>query len=143
MTGRTPTRFLAIDLGSKRTGIAVGDSITRAAMPLKVLNIACGPLLLQAIADVVHEHTPDALVIGLPLNMDGSDGPAAREARTFAAQIQERFALPVHLQDERLTSFAADDRMARTGRTRGEKKELRDALAAAIMLEDFLRALPA
>jgi putative transcription antitermination factor YqgF len=86
-------------------------------------------------------HAPDALVMGLPLNMDGTEGPAAKDARAFAEQVQQRCGLVVHLQDERLTSFEADQRMARSGRTRGEKKELRDALAAAALLEDFLRPI--
>ena len=79
--------------------------------------------------------------MGLPLNMDGTEGPAAKDARAFAEQVQQRCGLVVHLQDERLTSFEADQRMARSGRTRGEKKELRDALAAAALLEDFLRPI--
>jgi putative Holliday junction resolvase len=70
--------------------------------------------------------------------MDGTEGPAVVQARAFAEEVRGRTGLPVHLQDERLTSFEADQRMARSGRTRGEKKELRDALAAAALLEDFL-----
>jgi putative Holliday junction resolvase len=112
------------------------------AMPVEVLHIPRGPELLQAIERAVREHAPDALVMGLPLNMDGTEGPAAKDARAFAEQVQQRCGLVVHLQDERLTSFEADQRMARSGRTRGEKKELRDALAAAALLEDFLRAPP-
>ncbi len=137
-----PVRFLAIDVGGKRTGLAAGDAITHMAMPVEVLHIPRGPELLQAIERAVREHAPDALVMGLPLNMDGTEGPAAKDARAFAEQVQQRCGLVVHLQDERLTSFEADQRMARSGRTRGEKKELRDALAAAALLEDFLRAPP-
>lgn len=132
-------RFLAVDVGGKRTGLALGDSLTRVAMPVEVLHVPRGPALLDAILKAVRAHAPDAIVMGLPLNMDGSEGPAAEQARAFAAEVQERAGLVVHLQDERLTSFEADQRMARSGRTRGEKRELRDALAAAALLEDFLR----
>lgn len=133
-------RFLAVDVGGKRTGLALGDSLTRMAMPVEVLHVPRGPALLEAIAKAVRAHAPDAIVMGLPLNMDGTEGPAVEQARAFAAEVRARTGLEVHLQDERLTSYEADQRMARTGRTHGEKKELRDALAAAALLEDFLRA---
>lgn len=133
-------RYLAVDVGGKRTGLALGDTLTRMAMPVEVLHVPKGPALLDAIAKAVKSHAPDAIVMGLPLNMDGSEGPAVAQAREFAAEVRMRSGLEVHLQDERLTSFEADQRMARTGRTHGEKKELRDALAAAALLEDFLRA---
>ena len=139
MTG-TVRRFLAVDVGGKRTGLALGDSLTRMAMPVEVLHVPRGPALLEAIAKAVRTHAPDAIVMGLPLNMDGTEGPAVEQARAFAAEVRARTGLEVHLQDERLTSYEADQRMARTGRTHGEKKELRDALAAAALLEDFLRA---
>lgn len=132
-------RFLAVDVGGKRTGLALGDTVTRMAMPVQVLHAPRGPALLEALARAVREHAPDAVVMGLPLNMDGSEGPAAAQARVFAAEVEARTGVAVHLQDERLTSFEADQRMARSGRTHGEKKELRDALAAAALLEDFLR----
>jgi putative Holliday junction resolvase len=77
-------------------------------------------------------------VVGLPLNMDGTEGGSARSVREFGALIAERTRLPVHYQDERLTSFEADERMARSGRTHREKRELRDALAACAILEGFL-----
>jgi len=133
-------RYLAVDVGGKRTGLAVGDTLTRMAMPVEVLHVPRGPELLEAVAKAARAHAPDAIVMGLPLNMDGSEGPAVVQARAFAAEVSARTGLEVHLQDERLTSFEADQRMARTGRTRGEKKELRDALAAAALLEDFLNA---
>ena len=132
-------RFLAVDVGGKRTGLALGDTLTRMAMPIEVLHVPRGPALLEAIAKAAKAHAPDAIVMGLPLNMDGSEGPAVVQARAFAAEVQARTGLAVHLQDERLTSYEADQRMARTGRSHDEKKQLRDALAAAALLEDFLR----
>jgi putative Holliday junction resolvase len=132
-------RFLAVDVGGQRTGLAVGDTLTRLAMPVGVLHVPKGPTLMDALVKAVREQAPDAIVVGLPLNMDGSEGGSAREARAFALELQSRTGLHVHLQDERLTTFDADQRMARSGRTHGEKKALRDALAAAALLEDFLR----
>lgn len=131
-------RYLCIDLGDKRTGLASGDDVTRFVSPLLVLEIRRGPALVDAAAKAVAAHAPDALVIGLPLNMDGTEGDRAKIVRAFAAELEERTGLPVHLQDERLTSDAADAAMARSGRTHRQKKRLRDALAAAEILRDYL-----
>lgn len=131
-------RYLAIDLGAKRTGIAGGDSVMKLVQPLEVLQVARGPALLDQLAKTVEKHGPDALVVGLPLNMDGTEGGAARDVRAFAQTIAARVNLPVHLQDERLSSFSADERMSQSGLTHKQKKELRDALAACTILEDFL-----
>ncbi len=133
-------RYHAIDLGNKRTGLATGDDETGMAFPAGQIEIARSQEahLLAAIVDGIGEHGAQALVIGLPINMDGTEGDAAQRVRAFAAALGEKCNLPVHFQDERLTSFAADQSMSRSGRTRGEKKELRDALAAAEILRDFL-----
>ena len=88
----------------------------------------------------VAEHEPGAIVIGLPLHMDGTEGDRVKIAREFAADITKCCGLPVHFQDERLTSYAADQRMARSGRTHKQKKQIRDALAAAEILQDFLES---
>jgi len=131
-------RYLAIDLGDRRTGLAAGDDVVRLVQPVEVLQVPRGPALLDALARAVDRHGPDALVVGLPLNMDGTERGSARSVREFGALIAERTRLPVHYQDERLTSFEADERMARSGRTHREKRELRDALAACAILEGFL-----
>lgn len=139
-------RYLAIDLGDRRTGLAAGDDATGVAAPLGVITLdAAGPddgvSLLDAIARAVEEHLgtgPGELVVGLPLNMDGSDGPRARATRAFADRLAARTGRRVHLQDERLTTSAADWAMERSGLTRGRKKQRRDALAAAALLRDFL-----
>lgn len=132
-------RLLAIDLGDRRTGLAVGDRITGIVSPAGVLEVV-RERLIDPLAKAIAEHAPDALVLGIPLNMDGTEGPRARIARDMATALEERTGLPVVLQDERLTSFAADQAMARSGRTHGQKKKLRDALAAVAILEDYLAA---
>lgn len=131
-------RYLAIDLGDKRTGLAVGDDLLRIASPLEVIQTGSPDERLRRIAAAIEAHGPDALVVGLPLHADGREGPATRAARDFAGQLQQRTGLPVHLADERHSSDDADDRMARTGLTRGQKKQRRDALAAAVILQAFL-----
>jgi putative Holliday junction resolvase len=131
-------RYLGIDLGDKRTGIALGDDETKLVSPIDVVIAPrTSDALMQGLLKVIDQQRPHALVIGLPLNMDGTEGAAAKAAREFGEQLSVKSNLPVHVQDERLTSYAADQRMAQTGRTHKQKKELRDALAAAEILRDF------
>lgn len=142
-------RCLAIDLGDKRTGLAVGDTITRIASPLDVLEVPIaerqGEALLDAIVKAIdHQVSPQALctlIIGLPLNMDGTEGPRSAHVRAFADRLSQRLAStlrPIVFQDERLTSADADWQMARSGLTHKGKKQRRDALAAAIILREYL-----
>ena len=133
-------RYLAIDLGDRRTGLAVGDDETGIVSPTDVLQTPRRTAQLNMIVQRISEQKPDAIVIGLPLNMDGTEGDRARLARAFGDELAARCDLPIHYQDERLTSFEADQKMARSGRTHKQKKELRDALAAAEILGDFLNA---
>lgn len=134
-------RYLAIDLGDKRTGLAVGDVETGFITPLEVIQrsrTSQHAELLRAIHSAIDEHGPDGLVIGLPLNMDGTEGDRAKIVRDFAVDLVQSTGLTVHFQDERLTSFAAEKHLDRSGRTHKQKKHLRDALAAAEILRDFL-----
>ncbi|NJL32228.1 MAG: Holliday junction resolvase RuvX [Phycisphaerales bacterium] len=132
-------RYLAIDLGDKRTGLAVGDDRVRLATPLVVLQVGDRVALLKKIGEAIEEHGPGALVVGLPLNMDDSEGPMAKKARGFARELEVNFGLPVYLQDERLSSAAAEDKLRDRELTRGQKKQRRDALAAAELLMSFLQ----
>jgi putative holliday junction resolvase len=133
-------RYLCIDLGDKRTGLALGDDETKLVSPLDVIVASrSSATFMTALLNVIEHQKPDTLVIGLPINMDGSEGPAAKSVRNFGELLSETSKLPVHFQDERLTSHAADQRMAQSGRTHKQKKELRDALAAAEILRDFLQ----
>lgn len=143
-------RYLCIDLGDKRTGLAVGDSQTRIVAPLDVIEVPVsaqgGEALLAAIARAVSEQLGDLarsageLVVGLPLNMDDTEGPRAKIVRAFAQRIAERTGRTVRFHDERLSTAEADWAMARSGLTRGQKKARRDALAAAAILRDFIAA---
>ena len=131
-------RYLAIDLGAKRTGLAAGDDETGLAGPVGVIESHTEERLLEGVASAVEELGPDALVVGVPYNMDGTEGPAAKAALATAKRIGERLGLPVHTIDERLSSFAAEEGLKDRELTHKEKKERRDALAAAAMLRDFL-----
>lgn len=142
-------RYLCIDLGDKRTGLAVGDDLTRLASPVGLLEVPReregGSALMAAIEQALEEQLGpgDELVIGLPLNMDGSEGPRAKLVRAFAASLATRTGRRIHCHDERLSSVEADRQMARTGLTHKQKKRRRDSLAAAAILRDFLASGPA
>jgi putative holliday junction resolvase len=148
-------RYLAIDLGDKRTGLAVGDSVTRLVSPCEVVEVpianAGGAELLAALRRAAVEHLGEVapnrnageLVVGLPINMDGTEGQRARLVRAFAARIAEATGRPLRFHDERLSSADADWTMARSGLTHKQKKQRRDALAAAAILRDFLETLGA
>ncbi|MDP7070680.1 MAG: Holliday junction resolvase RuvX [Phycisphaerales bacterium] len=126
-------RLLAVDLGDKRTGLAVGDTETRSVFPIATLHVPRGEGLLAAVIDAVQEHGADTVVIGLPINMDGTEGPRAELTRAFGDQLAERSGVPVSYQDERLTSFEAEYRMRGQQVPRGT-----DAHAAAVLLEEHL-----
>ncbi len=136
-------RALAIDLGDKRTGLAVGDDVSGIVSPLAVVE---QPLrdgddrLLETIAAHIRDYSPDALILGLPLNMDGTEGARAKIVRAFAARLASRVRTRIDFQDERLTSADAQWSLAGSGKTHKQKKQSRDALAAAAILRDYFDA---
>ncbi len=129
-------RYLAIDYGAKHTGVAICDSSETIVSPLAVIEGQKD--LLDRIVQLVETENVGAIVLGLPLNMDDSVGPQAKLVFQFAEQLRERLSIPIHFQDERLTSFAAEQKSAPL-ESRGKKKQKRlDAIAAAAILEAFL-----
>ncbi len=129
-------RYLAIDYGDKRTGLAICDHAETIASPLAVIQGQKD--LLKKIADVVETENVEAIVLGLPLNMDDSQGPQARLIFKFADQLKEHLNIPIHFQDERLSTFSAEGKLAPADFTRGKKRKWLDAIAAAEILEEFL-----
>lgn len=136
-------RYLAIDLGDRRTGLASGDDESGIVSAVGVIELPMKPgdALLDALLKAASEHEPDELVVGLPYNMDGSEGSRAKLVRVFVERLIAQVNLPVRYQDERLTSVQADWEMARSGMTHKQKKQKRDALAAAAILRDYLASL--
>ncbi len=134
-------RYLCFDLGDKRTGIAAGDDLLKIAGPLDAI-IASGPQdLIAQLLRIIQREGVTEIVVGLPLNMDDTEGPQAIKVRKLGHEIAMRSKCVIHFHDERLSSFAADEKMARTGLTHGQKKARRDALAATAILQDFLDSL--
>lgn len=133
-------RYLSIDLGDKRTGVAIGDELTGIVTPLEVINTSSEAERFTRLRDLIEWEGPGALVVGWPLNMDGSVGPSAEKCKAFADRLSQATRLSVHLHDERMTSAIADEQMAMSGLTHKQKKARRDALAAAAILRGFFEA---
>ena len=130
--------IMAVDLGKARTGIAICDKTELLASPLTQINEYNREKLLDKISDLAKEKRAELLVVGLPKNMDGSEGESAKNARRFADELAEKTGLPVDMQDERGTTITAHNYLNATD-TRGKKrKSVVDALAATIILEDYL-----
>ena len=134
--------LLSFDFGHRRIGVAVGQTLTGTANALAVVS-AAKEAYLQAIAGIVKEWQPAALIVGLPLGADGEETDMSRDARRFGARLQDRFNIAVLFADERLTSFGAEQRFI-AARARGSMRRkdaaLKDAMAAQIILENWLQS---
>jgi putative Holliday junction resolvase len=133
-------RVLAIDLGSKRIGTAVCDELGISVRPLETIRRTTRERDLIRIKEIVEEQQAEAVVIGLPLRMDGAEGDAARSALRFADTLRKKLGVQVATQDERLTSYEAESLMAELGFDRKRRRERSDEFAAMIILRDYLAA---
>lgn len=132
---------LGFDVGSKRIGVAVGNTLTGTARAIAVVDVRDNVPDWSALARLIAEWRPQHLIVGEPLTLDGQSQPATRAARRFAHQARERFALPAILVDERSSSREADSRFAaqrRSGQARRGDAAALDAVAAQIILERWL-----
>jgi putative Holliday junction resolvase len=123
---------LGFDFGTRKIGVAVGQTLTRCASPVETLRQVRQQPDWQGISRLIREWQPQALIVGLPLNMDDTETEVAGMARRFSRQLHGRYGLPVFLVDERLTSKAAAELAG------GERAKI-DALAAKLILETWLR----
>jgi putative Holliday junction resolvase len=130
---------LGLDLGSARIGVAVSDRSGIIASPLTVLQRS-GSVSRdhQAIARLVHEEEAEAVVVGLPLNMNGSMGPAAKAAVAEAQALATVVGVPVHTSDERRTTVTADRAMMEAGMKAPARRKVVDKIAAAVLLQHWL-----
>jgi putative Holliday junction resolvase len=130
------SRIMALDLGSARTGVAVSDELGMLAQPWKTLP--GGAAALEAVVAAVGEVGPVRILVGLPRNMDGSEGPAAIGARAFAEELRGRVSCPVDLWDERLTTVSAQRALRESGRKARDQRSVIDQVAAQILLQSWL-----
>ncbi len=132
--------IMSVDLGKARTGLALCDKTEFLASPYKVIFEKSPQKLLQKVADAAKEAKAALIVVGLPKNMDGSEGESAQNARAFAAQLAELTEVETVMQDERGTTITAHSFLNDTN-TRGKKrKNVVDEVAATIILQNFLDA---
>jgi len=131
-------RILALDHGTVRVGVAVSDELKMMALPLEFIP-AEPPAACQArLKQLLTEKEVELIIIGMPRNMDGSYGPAAKKVETFVGVLKTAITVPIKLWDERLTSTMANRAMIQGGVRRAKRKEKVDAMAAAILLQSYL-----
>ena len=134
--------ILALDLGAKKIGFAVSDSNYTIAMPLMMKKCDVFKDKIMHINDLIDKHKPCLLVIGLPLNMDGSDSLHTQTVRVEIAKISEFCNVPIYLQDERMTTKAADSLLkASGGFSRKDRNMIDDSISAALILESVLLSI--
>lgn len=133
-------KLLGVDFGTKRIGIAISEGSGWMARGLTTIVRRGGARDLSVVAELAAKHEVDAVVMGLPLNMDGTEGRMARLARDFAKKLSSTHGLVVHFFDERLSSFEADQIMESASMKRSRRKAMRDQVAAAVILEAWMKS---
>ena len=133
-------KVVAIDPGEKRIGMAVSDPEGKMALALPVYAVKADGRDAERVADLIRKQDAEAVVVGLPVNMDGTEGPAAARAREFAAEMRLYLEVPVEFVDERLTSEEARRRLRGVPLGRDRKRAHVNTVAAQIILESFLQS---
>jgi putative Holliday junction resolvase len=131
-------RLAALDVGDARIGLAVCDELGLTVRGVGLVRRVGGQRDLDAVARALEPYQPTKLVVGLPLNMDGTEGPQARRVRVFAERLGSHLGLPIELWDERLTTFEAEAALRDAGVPSSKRRVLVDQEAAAIILESYL-----
>jgi len=137
MSDTTLKILIAFDFGTKRIGVAIGQTITQTARPLDTVQAKAGIPNWQAVDKLLRKWLPDALVVGIPLNMDGTDQTISHLARQFAKNLRERFQIPVYEMDERLTTKDARERLFIQGGYKALQDGQVDRVAAQLILQNW------
>ena len=135
-------KYLCFDYGEKRIGVAASDGGGAMAFPRPALFRTTRLELFESLSGLLEKERPDALVLGLPKHLDGSDSLTTRQVRNFAASLKRRFDLPIYLMDERLSSAEAESMLRESGQKAHNRDGRVDSLAAARILESFLALGP-
>ena len=135
-------RVLGLDHGERRIGAALSDALGIAASPLTVIEHTSDEGDADAVAALVKERGVEAVVVGVPISLDGSIGPQAKRAAYFARLLSARLGMPVDMIDERLSTREAERRLMEGGRRRTRRREGVDAAAAAVLLQAYLDSRP-
>ena len=134
-------RLIGLDLGTKTIGVALSDTMCTVATPMVVLKKAKLKEDVSALQAIIDEHGVGGIVLGLPKNMDNSEGPRAQSTRAFARNIEERLGLPVLMWDERLSTAAVTRTLIEADASRKRRAEVVDKMAAAYILQGALDRL--
>jgi len=132
------TRILGLDLGSKTIGVAVSDGLGITAQGLEVIRRESGRKDLERLREIVEEYEVGEIVVGLPVNMDGSLGPQAEKALAFAGKLKEALGVEVNTYDERLSTSLAQRTLIEADVSRARRKKVIDMLAAQVILQGYL-----
>ena len=135
-------KYLGIDYGQKRTGIAVTDPSGGMAFPRRTLLMRGKDAFFAELLELAEEEQAEAFVVGLPLRQDGSDSETTRQVRNMAARLRRRTDLPVHLVPETLSSWDAETRLREAGKGGKHLREKLDQAAAVAILETFIQDKP-
>jgi putative holliday junction resolvase len=130
-------RVLALDFGTRRVGVAVSDPLGISAQPHSVLD-GEDPGLMESIGRLAADLPAERIVVGLPVSLNGSEGPAAATARRFAGEVAVATGLPVELLDERFTTVSAERVLVEAGLSGRRRRRVRDRVAAAVLLQSYL-----
>ena len=133
-------RILGVDWGEQRIGFAVSDDQGIIAMPIETVSVANEDQALLAVSRFIAQTRAEKLVLGLPINMDGTVGPIARKVQNFAARLSERIQVPLETWDERLSTSMAERVLLEANVSREKRKRARDRMAAQIILQGYLDA---
>ena len=131
-------RILAVDLGTKRIGLALSDPLGLTAQPMPTLKAEGWETDVAAIGRIAAERGAQAIIVGLPLRMSGRAGPEARRAESFAQALREKTRLPVRTWDERLTTAASERSLIEAGRSRKKRRAAVDSAASILILQSYL-----
>ncbi len=131
-------RLLGLDYGTKRIGIAISDSSRLIASPYAVVG---APAIFEALDEILAVEDVDAVVVGLPTSLDGTEGPSAAAARSLGERVGSHTGLEVVMVDERFTTKLAEDALIAGGVRRAKRRDIRDKMAATVMLQGHLDSL--
>lgn len=135
-------RWLSLDLGQVRIGVALSDPLGVTAQPLTVLKSAGTQKNIAVIGELVNQHEITQVIVGLPLNMDGTESSTTKKVREFTAKLAKRLNVPVCFVDERLTSKQAERVMIEGNSRRKDRRQMIDKVAAALLLQSALNGAP-
>lgn len=137
---KTPSTLLGFDFGTKSIGVATGQMITATAQPLPAIKANDGIPNWDTVEAVLKEWQADLIIVGLPLNMDGTEQPMSQRAKKFANRLSGRFGVKVQLQDERLTTASAKEFIFERGGYKALDKGKIDSVSAALILESWMES---